>query len=81
MPGLRFRRSTIEILAFVSPTANPNRGHVVAGSLSGALQVRKDIVPHLRSAHAEQKPAVDFKGKSRLDPILHTKGSGCESTA
>lgn len=46
MSGFRFGRSNSEILAFLNPMANPNREQVVAGSLSGALQVRKDIVPH-----------------------------------
>ena len=59
---------------------NP-KGHLQVGSLAGAAQARKDSSPDQRSTHAGQDSALEFKGISRLDGILNSKGCRWETRA
>ena len=44
------------------------RGHCQAGSLTGAVHLSKNNAGVLRPAQRGQKPRVEQKGKSWLDP-------------
>ena len=67
--------------ATVSLTGANALGQRQVGSLAGAAPPRKDIEGAQRPAQAGQKPAVECKGKSWPDWILHSKGSRGESRA
>ena len=54
-PGVRARR-------------DPLRGHYQVGSLTGAVHLSNDNAGVLRPAQRGQKPRVEQKGKSWLDP-------------
>lgn len=47
---------------------DPIRGHCQAGSLTGAVHLSKNNAGVLRPAQRGQKPRVEQKGKSWLDP-------------
>lgn len=47
---------------------DPIRGHCQAGSLAGAVHLSKNNAGVLRPAQRGQKPRVEQKGKSWLDP-------------
>ena len=47
---------------------DPVRGHCQAGSLTGAVHLSKNNAGVLRPAQRGQKPRVEQKGKSWLDP-------------
>jgi len=49
---------------------DPIRGHCQAGSLTGAVHLSKDNAGVLRPGQRGQKPRVEQKGKSWLDPDI-----------
>ena len=59
-------------LGFISGPSLPKllRGQARAGSLTGAVHPSKRNAGVLRLAHGGQKPPVEQKGKSQLDPDL-----------
>src|SRR5215813_2193478 len=56
------------ILAVCSLRHDPLRGQRQAGSLTGAVHLSNDNAGVLRPAQRGQKPRVEQKGKSWLDP-------------
>ena len=50
------------------PMRDPIRGQYQAGSLTGAVHLSKNNAGVLRPAQRGQKPRVEQKGKSWLDP-------------
>lgn len=55
-------------LVAVQLPRDPVRGHCQAGSLTGAVHLSKNNAGVLRPAQRGQKPRVEQKGKSWLDP-------------
>lgn len=55
-------------LVTVKLPRDPVRGHCQAGSLTGAVHLSKNNAGVLRPAQRGQKPRVEQKGKSWLDP-------------
>ena len=55
-------------VASVRSSPDPIRGHCQAGSLTGAVHLSNNNAGVLRPAQRGQKPRVEQKGKSWLDP-------------
>ena len=66
---LALRRDLLA-LAVGSGPSEPLRGQAQVGSLTGAVHPSKRNAGVLRLAHGGQKPPVEQKGKSQLDPDL-----------
>lgn len=71
----RTRRSLCSACGVLAPSLasltlpdDPIRGHYQAGSLTGAVHLSKNNAGVLRPAQRGQKPRVEQKGKSWLDP-------------
>ncbi|KAJ8865483.1 hypothetical protein PR048_033773 [Dryococelus australis] len=59
------------VLGLHIPPRDPIQGHCQAGSLTGAVHLSNDNAGVLRPAQRGQKPRVEQKGKSWLDPDTH----------